>query len=649
MNYDTAIMFKKIIILVAILFISFIQKAQAFELLKINSVNFDNSDNLIFITMLAAEKNPNAEVKTKLMENPKRVYFDIENAILTMPNKTFELKNSKILQFRLSQFTISPHIVRGVIYLSEGDNPDGIKVFRFNNNIIIKYNNEPNQASYFNQVYFEKPLTPTLYEKTRIQEEERQEQPKLAVPPNVRQDSLNVDLDMFDQIQKAIEGDAPTQKNQVKPQGAASSVENSERTQRLWSKYYVNRVDVKQGNVLLNGAGLVSFENPVYLVNPNRIVFDLPNTVVSPQYRNREIKISDTEFLKIGQFEPAKARLVISTDQPQKYRLIYSFDLQSFLIAHDDRIIGLKLFDKSADLVSSRIENPNDRTSLMYLNFSTSVIHSIKKDLANNRLEISLYNISNFVEEEFKNTLKTSNFENIKIEKLPYVGLKFVIPIDRNSNVDYWQSQDAKKLIFKLANFKRDTKDQGSIIAANPQKFSKNLVILDPGHGGADTGAMRGDILEKDITLDVSKRVAQILAKNGVQVEMTRWEDKTVSLSERVDISNTKSPICFVSIHVNSSVKDAITGVEMHYYHDSSYKLALMVHKNMVANLNSNDRGLFRSKFYVINHTQVPAVLVEMGFISNPEERKQMLSDSRKQKTAEAIAQGVLQYINAQK
>ena len=126
---------------------------------------------------------------------------------------------------------------------------------------------------------------------------------------------------------------------------------------------------------------------------------------------------------------------------------------------------------------------------------------------------------------------------------------------------------------------------------------------------------------------------------------MTRDSDVYVSLQDRVKYTEDNKGDLFVSVHVNSSVTPEGNGLETHYYTPQSYDFAQIVHKEFVSAINSKDRGLFKSKFYVINHTTCPSILVETGFISNPEERKELLTSTRKQKTAEAIAKGILKYL----
>ena len=174
--------------------------------------------------------------------------------------------------------------------------------------------------------------------------------------------------------------------------------------------------------------------------------------------------------------------------------------------------------------------------------------------------------------------------------------------------------------------------------------------MLDAGHGGTDYGAIREGVNEKDITLDIVQRVDAILRAKGYKVSLVRNNDTFVSLEDRVSFAEAQEPEIFVSVHVNSAVSNDPCGIETHWYHDYSKGLAEVIHEHMIKQIpSSKDRGLFKSKFYVINHTTVPAVLCEIGFLSNPEERNELVTDSRKQRTAKAIAEGIMEYLKGRK
>ncbi len=239
----------------------------------------------------------------------------------------------------------------------------------------------------------------------------------------------------------------------------------------------------------------------------------------------------------------------------------------------------------------------------------------------------------------------------MKIDLLPKIGLKLTLPLKKDNIINCDLGSDAKSIKITIKGTKNRVIEARAI---TPQKlivFKNEMgngeqVVLDPGHGGVDYGAIRAGINEKDITLDVTKRVEAILVSKGVKVAMTRDMDETVSLQDRTTLTENKHPNLFVSIHVNSCTGTGPCGVETHYYHPESIELAKTVHSSLVSYIKSPDRGLFKSKFYVINHTTAPAILVEIGFISNDHERAELVSEQRKQQTARAIAEGVLRYLN---
>ena len=157
---------------------------------------------------------------------------------------------------------------------------------------------------------------------------------------------------------------------------------------------------------------------------------------------------------------------------------------------------------------------------------------------------------------------------------------------------------------------------------------------------------MRGKTLEKDLTLQIALKVREQLRERGFnKIIMTRTGDTTVSLAQRVETANNNNADIYVSIHINASVKSEIKGIETHYYSESGYQVAKIMHKELMSKVDAADRGLFKSKFYVINHTEAPAVLLELGFISNESERNGLVSEKRQTESAEAIAEGIINYL----
>lgn len=179
-------------------------------------------------------------------------------------------------------------------------------------------------------------------------------------------------------------------------------------------------------------------------------------------------------------------------------------------------------------------------------------------------------------------------------------------------------------------------------------KSGRFTVVIDAGHGGSDPGAQRGDLREKDMTLAIAMRLKRNLESKGLRVIMTRSDDTFVSLEERVRITNAVKPDAFVSVHINSLESDsAICGIETYYQNDSSQVLAQKIHESLVGKLAVPDRRVRKARFYVVNHTPHPAILAEVGFISNKQEREKLMSSDYQVKVAEALGQGIIYYLSS--
>jgi N-acetylmuramoyl-L-alanine amidase len=175
----------------------------------------------------------------------------------------------------------------------------------------------------------------------------------------------------------------------------------------------------------------------------------------------------------------------------------------------------------------------------------------------------------------------------------------------------------------------------------------KLLVVIDPGHGGKDSGAPGlSGLLEKDVVLPIGKRIAAILEQNGVQAVLTRDADFFVELQGRVDIAERVNATVFVSVHANSvDGRPDVNGLEVYYY-DSGYALAEVVRKSILQNINTiKDRGTRKARFYVLRKSSMPSILVETGYMSGREDNPRLGTAEYQNRMAEAIARGVLKYL----
>jgi N-acetylmuramoyl-L-alanine amidase CwlD len=185
----------------------------------------------------------------------------------------------------------------------------------------------------------------------------------------------------------------------------------------------------------------------------------------------------------------------------------------------------------------------------------------------------------------------------------------------------------------------------GGYVAANPR-----LIVIDPGHGGSDPGSYRGDAVEKVITLDISKRLRDILTARGWQVMMTRDDDRDVyqpnddatdELQARDDVANHNGARLLVSVHVNAFMNAGPHGATVYYYKQSDYALAQAIDKRVASELTVKNDGVVKDKLYVIHHANMPASLIETAFVSNPDDRALLQSPQWRQEMAQAIADGI--------
>ena len=181
-------------------------------------------------------------------------------------------------------------------------------------------------------------------------------------------------------------------------------------------------------------------------------------------------------------------------------------------------------------------------------------------------------------------------------------------------------------------------------------KQNKFFVVIDPGHGGPDPGAIGiGGIRETDVVLEVSKLVKKLLSEKGVKVMLTRKNEVELDLPPRVSFANNLDADVFVSIHANASrgKRRDINGLETFYFRGWRGRLlAKRIQKQILrVSPGSPDRGVKQGRFYVIKNTKMPAVLVEIGFLTGRLDARRLGKTTHRKRLAYAIAKGILEYL----
>ncbi len=629
---------KKFFLLIIIFLINFlsvfVSGVGAQDLLKLDSVHFDNSDKLIFIAG-SSKDNEVRTFKINSLKEPNRVYFDIDNSTLIGGKKEFLFEKSPIKEFIISQNSSTPPIVRVVMTLDESVSPSSVKVYQLDGNIVIRYNGKFEVAGdYFKTIFRDfKTSKNDFYEYLKIN---TQTVERKTIPISTQDN----DRKILEQIKNSFENSTLNNSDGIN-YDIVKKTSISEKFD-LKTGYYLKLVKYQNDGILIQGIGHAQIEPPIILTEPSRLVIDMPNTYVNPDIRNKEVPLGDTgEVLKIGQFEVNKARIVINTEETAKYLPIFSPDNQSIFLVNTDKLKTAYVSQEKTNINGYFNKKIDKYTSEFVLSFTKPVIVGIRRNP--DSFTAYFLNAQNYNEQEFRAALEQSGLKDIKLSLMSNIGIRMTCPLSRDKVIRFDESINGKAVKLVVTSPVPVTKIR------NNKAQVKGTVVIDAGHGGTDYGAIRAGINEKDITLDVSKKIEAMLVAKGYRVYMTRTDDSAPSLQDRVDLSEAKKPDVFVSVHVNASLKNDIYGVETHWYHDYSNEFAQVVHSHLVKNIPTKDRGLFKSQFYVINHTTSPAILVEMGFLSNDAERAMLVTEKRKQQVAKSVADGIVEYINARK
>ena len=209
------------------------------------------------------------------------------------------------------------------------------------------------------------------------------------------------------------------------------------------------------------------------------------------------------------------------------------------------------------------------------------------------------------------------------------------------------------RMVFDLTRYLGHTwslaEDGRSVVITLAETLSGlngRLILIDPGHGGTDGGAVGNGLKEKDINLDIALRLRALLEAQGATVVMTRSSDARVELLERSAMANLLLPDVVVCIHSNSVISEGPNGTETYYFNhqELSRELALSVQKSLVDRIKLANRGVFSKDYHMVTATLSPSILIEVGFLSNKQDSSMLADSAFRQKAAEGIFDGVASY-----
>lgn len=357
------------------------------------------------------------------------------------------------------------------------------------------------------------------------------------------------------------------------------------------------------------------------LGNPDRIVIDIPLT----QILDISTQTGSGRFVssvRKSQYDADTARIVADLSRHADYSVSYS---------------GNKAVIRIAEPTYQNVEY-NPSTRMLAIPKSSGIRFNIG----------AVSHIDNYIDFTYYLTLPDDFTASIgfgeKVIKDGYINSFEIMTINGRTTI---KINEAQILAFDVLE------DTGYyyIKAMKPKEKYKNIVVIDPGHGGSDPGTSGFGNVEKDVNLALSLRLINMLELNpNIKVYSTRLSDVYPTREARAEFANAVGDL-FVSIHNNYFDNPDVSGTEVYYYPHandstigiSSKTVADITHGNLISDLKSVDRKVRSSKFVVLNLTTVPAILCEIGFLSNYEECMKVTDPAYQQKTAEALYRSIVQ------
>ncbi len=432
----------------------------------------------------------------------------------------------------------------------------------------------------------------------------------------------------------------------------------------------ITDIDIKEDAVVINSSREIKIQKAFYLNNPLRYVIDIQDTVLSPNVFRQKI-LSSNEYIyqvRVSQFSelPAITRVVIEIKKNQKVKNIAKFLPNQLQFIFSDRLPDL--YAKKS-LYDYKIENNEEQIKIYqitpsYSGNNISILIQAEKQpkysvnkLDDGRYFIDFYNsiltISNNELQINNEYLKSIKYSQHQLEPFPIVRVTFTPQNDyniilSNANVD---------ITGKLLSFvvKQKVKEKFTDEELTYASYNGMVIAIDPGHGGNDSGAVNYNlgIKEKDLTLKISLLLKEKLEKMGYKVVLTRYNDQEVTgspidteeLQARVNVGYRNNAIVFVSVHINASTYSFANGVMTFYNKDIDYPLAEYIHSELVKTNIFEDKGIRQANFYVMKYNKLPAVLLELGFITNYNDAIKLMSYENLNKLAIAIAKGINNYL----
>ncbi|OPZ93805.1 MAG: N-acetylmuramoyl-L-alanine amidase LytC precursor [Firmicutes bacterium ADurb.Bin419] len=364
------------------------------------------------------------------------------------------------------------------------------------------------------------------------------------------------------------------------------------------------------------------------LTGPDRIVVDIPNFKAGKEQKI-EVKSINASSIRSAQFEENIARVVVNLIGQPEYVAEYI----------DENIVLTIQRPAYKNIIYS---NSGDR---VYFTLNEAKLteggENLKRLFTDNYdLEGKQYTVT------FPSELANMGSGTLNIND----SIVNYVKIETNPDTKQTTLLFDTKQALNYEIITRESENNTTITLLKRASKKEQLVVIDAGHGGSDPGAPYGGVYEKDLNLDIAKRLNTLLKSKNIKTYMTREDDSFVGLYERAYIANEMDATLFISIH-NNAFHSKYNGTETLYYPsrtDSSgftgKRLAQLIQKEMVTDLGTYDRGIVeRPNLVVLKATKMPAALAEVAFITNSGDLAKLKTEAFRQKAAQAICDAIVQ------
>ena len=353
-----------------------------------------------------------------------------------------------------------------------------------------------------------------------------------------------------------------------------------------------------------------------FLLNPHRLIIDLWDVTLTGPALTVPGNDEWVKSIRVSQFDPQTIRLVLDIKEPR-----------NCVVGIDERNPA-RLLIKTVTELQEATWLPDGDGGRLVLKSAGQLPGEPRFDPKTGKLYIRIPQTK--LGEELKAMTGADSVFKLQEPEPSTVEVELTIPRGHDYSV-FW-NQDRRVMTVEVKN----------------APLSGKVIIIDPGHGGADAGAISSNGLrEKDLNLAVAVRLKQKLEDLGAEVLLTREDDRYLWLYDRVAIANRTGGAVLLSIHANNHDNRKIHGLEIWHHPDRSESaiLAKTLADAVLARTKQHFRGIMASKDFVIpREAQMPAIIFEMGFISNREEEKLLLNEEFQDKIIDGISQGLIAY-----